>query len=79
MLGSNFADGFAIVTSRASYEMVQKSAAVGIPMLVAVSAPTSLAVELAQETGLTLAGFARGSGHVIYAHSQRLIDSQVQQ
>lgn len=75
--GGNFADGYAIVTSRASYEMVQKAATVGIPMLVAVSAPTGLAVDLAQQTGLTLAGFARGGGHVIYAHSHRLID-QVQ-
>jgi FdhD protein len=72
MMGEIFADGFVIVTSRASYEMVQKSAAVGIPMLVAVSAPTSLAIDLAQETGLTLAGFARGGGHVVYTHSQRL-------
>lgn len=72
--GGNFVDGFVILTSRASYEMVQKAATVGIPMLAAVSAPTGLAVDLAQQTGLTLVGFARGGGHVIYAHSQRFID-----
>ncbi len=73
MAGEVFADGFAIVTSRASYEMVQKSAAVGIPMLAAVSAPTGFAMELAEEAGLTLVGFARGGSHVVYTHSQRLI------
>jgi len=64
--------GFALVTSRASYEMVQKAATLGIPMLVAVSAPTGLAIELAQQAGLTLAGFARGGNHVIYTHTHRL-------
>lgn len=70
----DFADGFAIVTSRASYEMVQKTASVGIPLLLAVSAPTSMAVQLAQNTGITLAGFARNGKHVVYANIQRLID-----
>jgi FdhD protein len=74
---SNFSEGFVIVTSRASYEMVQKAATVGIPMLVAVSAPTGLAVDLAQQTGLTLVGFARDDRQVIYTHSQRFIDHQV--
>lgn len=64
--------GFVIVTSRASYEMVQKTATMGISMLVAVSGPTGLAINLAQQAGLTLVGFARNSGHVIYTHSQRL-------
>lgn len=75
--GSNFSEGFVIVTSRASYEMVQKAATVGIPMLVAVSAATGLAVDLAQKTGLTLVGFARDDRHVIYTHSQRFINHQV--
>lgn len=65
--------GFVIVTSRASYEMVQKAATVGISLLVAVSAPTGLAIRLANETGLTLVGFARGDQHVVYTHPQRLI------
>lgn len=76
--GENFSNGFAIVTSRACYEMVQKTATVGIPMLVAVSAPTGLAIDLAEQSGLTLVGFARDGGYVIYAHSHRLIDHQAQ-
>lgn len=65
-------DGFALVTSRASVEMVQKCASAGIPVLAAVSAPTGLAIDLAQQSGMTLAGFARGETLVAYAHSQRL-------
>jgi FdhD protein len=67
--------GFVIVTSRASYEMVQKTAWVGITMLAAISAPTGLAIRLADETGLTLIGFARDDQHVIYTHPQRLTHS----
>jgi FdhD protein len=58
--------GFAVITSRASYEMVQKAATVGIPMLAAISAPTALAIQLAESTGVMLVGFARKSSHVIY-------------
>ena len=64
--------GFVIVTSRASYEMVQKTAWVGITLLAAISAPTGLAIRLANEAGLTLIGFARDDQHVIYTHPQRL-------
>jgi FdhD protein len=64
--------GFAVVTSRASYEMAMKAAQAGIPMLVAISAPTALAIALAENAGLTLVGFARGEGHVVYAHPRRL-------
>jgi FdhD protein len=70
--GTDLQQGFALITSRASYEMVQKAATVGIRMLVAVSAPTALAVELASETGLTLVGFAREQQQVVYAHPERL-------
>jgi FdhD protein len=70
--GQGFADGYAMVTSRASYEMVQKAATLGIRMLVAVSAPTSLGVELARDCGLTLVGFAREEQQVVYSHPQRL-------
>ena len=66
--------GYLIITSRASYEMVQKAATVGISMVVAVSAPTALAIDLAVETGVTLIGFARADRHVVYAHPQRLRD-----
>jgi FdhD protein len=66
-------EGFAVVTSRASYEMVQKSATVGIALLAAISAPTALAIHLAEETGMTLIGFARAEGHVIYANPERIL------
>ncbi|MEX1667306.1 formate dehydrogenase accessory sulfurtransferase FdhD [Zhongshania guokunii] len=58
--------GFVLVSSRASYEMVHKSCAVGIGALVAVSAPTSLAIEQAAAAGQLLIGFAREGRHVIY-------------
>lgn len=70
--GESLADGYVLVTSRASYEMVQKAATVGVRMLVAVSAPTALGVELARQTGLTLVGFAREHQQVIYSHPERL-------
>jgi len=66
------ATGFVLTSSRASYEMVQKCAAVGIGCLVAISAPTGLAVRLAEDCGLTLAGFARGQRLVIYSHPESL-------
>jgi formate dehydrogenase accessory protein FdhD len=64
--------GFAVVTSRASYEMVQKAARAGIGLLAAVSAPTALAVRLAERAGITLAGFVRDDRYVLYSHPQRL-------
>ncbi|MBR0344416.1 MAG: formate dehydrogenase accessory sulfurtransferase FdhD [Rudaea sp.] len=66
--------GFLLVTSRASYEMVMKAATVGIGFLAAISAPTALAIALAQETDLTLVGFARADGYGLYAHGHRLIE-----
>jgi FdhD protein len=70
--GKNLAAGFVLITSRASYELVQKTASVGITLLAAISAPTGLAIRLADEAGLTLIGFARGDRHVVYTHPQRL-------
>jgi FdhD protein len=64
--------GFALITSRASFEMAQKAATVGITLLAAISAPTGLAIRLAQETGLTLVGFARDGEHNVYANPGRL-------
>ncbi|HLR30094.1 MAG TPA: formate dehydrogenase accessory sulfurtransferase FdhD [Paenalcaligenes sp.] len=64
------ADGFAVVSSRASYEMVQKTIQAQIPALVAVSAPTSLAVKVARDHHLILVGFARGKKFNIYHGSQ---------
>lgn len=66
-------DGFIITTSRASFEMVQKTATAGVAMLVAVSAPTGLAVRVAEQCGLTLVGFARQSRFVVYSHNQRVL------
>tara|TARA_R110001606_G_scaffold399222_2_gene582441 strand:- start:96110 stop:96961 length:852 start_codon:yes stop_codon:yes gene_type:complete len=68
--------GFALVTSRASYEMVQKCCSVGISCLVAVSAPTMLAIEQAQEAGLMLVGFARNGRHIIYNNPSAVIKAQ---
>lgn len=62
------ADGFVLITSRASVEMVQKAATVGIAAMVAISAPTALAARTAQQCGLTLVAFARGDDFVAYAH-----------
>ncbi|PZQ19650.1 MAG: sulfurtransferase FdhD, partial [Sphingopyxis macrogoltabida] len=64
-------DGFAVVTSRASYEMVMKAASAGIAVLAAISAPTALAIALADSTGLTLIGFARPGGCAVYTHAGR--------
>ena len=64
--------GFCIVSSRASYEMAMKAAQAGMPMLAAISAPTALAIALADSAGMTLVGFARGDGCVAYAHPWRL-------
>jgi FdhD protein len=63
--------GFALITSRASFEMVQKAAMAGMGLLAAVSAPTALAVETAQSCGLALAGFVRGERLVAYTHAER--------
>lgn len=68
------ADGFIITTSRASFEMVQKTASAGISMLVAVSAPTGLAVRVAEQCGLTLVGFAREGRFVVYTHNERILN-----
>lgn len=70
--GADVAAGYALITSRASFEMVQKSAAAGITFVAAVSAPTALAIRMAEQSGITLVGFARRDQHVVYAHSERL-------
>ena len=71
-----FGPGFALVTCRASYEIVMKAAVAGIDVLAAVSAPTARAVRLAEDTQLTLAAFVRGPDLVIYSHAARIVDGQ---
>jgi FdhD protein len=54
--------------------MVQKAGCAGITLMAAVSAPTAMAVKMAEDCGLTLVGFARENSHVVYAHPERLLD-----
>ncbi|MEB7117062.1 formate dehydrogenase accessory sulfurtransferase FdhD [Enterobacter cloacae] len=68
--------GAALVSSRASYEMVQKSAMCGVEILFAVSAATTLAVEVAERCNLTLVGFCKPGRATVYTHPQRLIVDQ---
>jgi FdhD protein len=70
--GVDTGQGFVLITSRASVEMVQKSATVGIAVLAAVSAPTALAVRVAEGCGQTLIGFARGQTFSVYTHGARV-------
>ncbi len=64
--------GFLLISSRASYEMIQKAAKADIAIVVAVSAPTSLAISTAEKVGISLVGFSRQGRHVVYAHSDRI-------
>lgn len=70
--GADLSTGALLITSRASYEMVQKAAVMNIGLVAAISAPTSLAVSLAESAGVTLLGFMRDHSYVIYTHSKRL-------
>lgn len=65
-------NGFVVITSRASYEMVTKAAVAGITVVVAISAPTALAVHLATDCGVTLVGFARPGRFNVYSRPQRI-------
>lgn len=65
--------GFVLVSSRASYEMVYKAAAAGIELLAAVSAPTTLAIDFALRSGITLVGFARPGRHNVYTFENRIV------
>lgn len=66
------ARGMVLLTSRVSVEMVQKTAFIGAPVIVAISAPTALAVRTAQEAGITLAAIARGDGFEVFTHPHRI-------
>ena len=73
--GTDVKGGFALITSRASFEMVQKAAAAGIGLLAAVSAPTQMAIESADAAGLTLLGFVREGRATAYTHAHRLLEA----
>ena len=64
-----------MVSGRVSFEIVQKAVALGVPMIAAVSAPTSLAVALAKDAGVSLVGFVRGERLCVYAGSERIVGS----
>lgn len=71
----NFSKGVVLITSRASYEMVQKCASMGVGLIAAISAPTSLAVRLATDAGVTLVGYMREHSYVAYAHPEWITKS----
>lgn len=71
--GVNAADGFVVVTSRCSYEMVEKAAAFGVAVLVAISAPTSMGVERAEHHGMTLVGIARADAMTVFTGAGRIL------
>lgn len=70
--GLDPAAGFALVTSRCSYEMVEKAAVAGVPLLVAISAPTALAIRKAEECGMTLVALARADGCAVFTRPDRI-------
>jgi FdhD protein len=70
--GATARQGLVVLTSRVSVEMVQKSAAIGAPVIVAVSAPTALAVRMAEEAGMTLVAIARKDGFEVFTHRERV-------
>lgn len=78
LAGLDTAQGFAVVTSRASYEMVLKLASVGGGLLAAISAPTGLAIDLAGRTGVTLCGFVRDGRMAIYTGSRTSTATQTE-
>jgi FdhD protein len=71
------ADGIVLLTSRVSVEMVQKAATIGAAILVAVSAPTALAIRTAEAAGITLIAIARGQDFEIFTHAHRIVASRV--
>ncbi len=73
--GRDASEGFVLVTSRCSFEMVEKTVRMGCSILVAVSAPTDLAIRRAEESGLTLVALARADGHTVFTRAERLLDA----
>jgi FdhD protein len=75
--GAAVAEGLLLLSSRISVEMVQKAAMLGAPVVVAVSAPTALAVRMADAAGITLIGIARADGFEVFTHRERVTAQQV--
>ncbi len=71
--GVDASQGVVVLTSRVSVEMVQKTAVIGSPVIMAVSAPTALALRVATEAGITLLGIARGDGFELFTHPDRIV------
>ena len=71
--------GAVLLTSRVSVEMIQKAAVLGAPILVAVSAPTALAVRVAEAAGITLVAVARQDGFEIFSHPDRVLGAELGQ
>jgi FdhD protein len=69
----SLSDGAVLLTSRVSVEMVQKTAMIGVPLLIAVSGPTTLAIEIADWAGITLVGIARDDGYEVFTHPGRIV------
>jgi FdhD protein len=69
----NTKEGFIVITSRASYELVQKAAVAGIPLIAAVSRPTGLAIRLAEVTGVALVGLLRNGTANVYADPNKVL------
>ena len=72
---TNPADGFVVVTSRASYEMIQKAATCGVELVAAISRPTGLAIRFAEAAEMTLVGLLRGRSANVYCHAERITTS----
>ena len=71
--GLDPATGFVVITSRCSYEMVEKAAVAGFPLMVAISAPTALAIRKAEECGMTLVALARADGCTVFTRPERIV------
>jgi FdhD protein len=73
----NASQGMVLLTSRVSVEMVQKTAAIGAPLIASVSAPTALAIRMAEEAGITLAAIVRADGFEVFTHPHRVLSHVV--
>lgn len=70
--GRDPSTGFLVLTSRASFELIQKAAVCGVPLVAAVSRPTGLAIRMAEDAGITLVGLLRGESANVYTHAERV-------